>query len=167
MKLFSRCSLVLGACLILSSARGALLFYEPFNYTNGPLVTVSAGLWTTHSGTTGQLDVISGRADLRVPETEDVNTLVPGQPYSSSTSTTLYASFTINVTNLPNAAGQYFAHFKGASTSNFRAKVFVLTSGAGANAFRVGLANSANAPVVTNAVDLNLNTDYRVYLKFV
>lgn len=147
-------------------APATLLLSEPFNYTNGALVTVSAGAWTTHSGVSGQLEVVSGRLDMRVPETEDVNILVPGQPYAAASSSILYVSFLMNSSALPAAGGQYFAHFKNASTG-FRAKIFNLTSGAGPGQFRIGIADSVNNPTATNAVDLNLNTDYRVYIRYV
>lgn len=159
-------TLLLGGLPVGASA--ALLLSEPFNYTNGSLVTVGGGLWATHSGVAGQMEVISGRADLQVPETEDVNVSVPGQPYLATSSTVLYASFTVNFSALPAAEGQYFAHFKGSGTSNFRAKVFGLTSGAGPGQYRLGIANSTGSTAsATNAVDLYLNTDYRVYVRYI
>src|ERR1051325_2013971 len=145
----------------------AVLLSESFDYTNGPLVTVSAGKWVTHSGTIGQLDVISGRADLQVPETEDVNASLAGQPYPATTNVVLYASFIANYTSLPSPGGQYFAHFKDTTTSNFRAKISGLTSGAGAGAFRLAIANGASTPVATNSTDLNLSTDYRIFIRYV
>ncbi len=145
---------------------GAILLFEPFNYPNGPLVSVSGGSWTTHSGISGQMEVVSGRLDLRVPETEDVNTLVPGQPYAATSSTVLYASFIVNFSTLPAAGGQFFAHFKNATGSNFRARVFSLTSGAPAGQFRIGIANTATSPTATNLASLNLNADYRVYIRY-
>ena len=151
-----------------TTSKAALLFEDHFNYTNGTLVTVSSGLWNTHSGTTGQMEVISGRLDMRVPETEDVNTLVPGQPYLASSSVVLYASFTVNFSALPSAAGQYFAHLKGSGTSNFRGKIVALTSGASAGQYRLGiLNNSGGTASATNLTSLNLNTDYRVYIRYV
>ena len=152
--------------LVALDAPGALLLSEPFNYTNGPLVTVSGGSWSTHSGVVGQMEVIAGRLDMRVPETEDVNVLLPGQPYPAATNVVLYASFTLNFSALPSGSGQYFVHFKGSGTSNFRAKLFALTGGAGAGKYRLGIANAGNTASVTNLVDLNLNIDYRVYLRY-
>ena len=54
--------IILTAFVFASTMRthAALLLVEPFNYPDGPLVTVSAGAWTTHSGTAGQTDVIAG-----------------------------------------------------------------------------------------------------------
>lgn len=144
------------------------LLFEPFNYPNGPLVTVAGGLWSTHSGVSGQMEVTAERLDMRVPETEDVNVLLPGQPYPATTNIILYASFTVNFSTLPAVAGQYFGHFKGSGTSNFRAKVFGLTSGASDGQYRLGIANSVGSTAsATNALDLSLNTDYRVYVRYI
>jgi len=148
-------------------ASASLLLDESFSYTNGPLVTVSGGNWTTHSGTSGDVEVISGRVDLRVPSNEDVNRLIAGQPYTSASGLTLYASFTLNFSGLPSGVGTYFAHLKGSGTSNYRAKVFAFSGGAGAGQFRLGLAGAANSPAITNATFLNTNQDYRVYLRYV
>ena len=99
---FIRRVFVVAICLFTGATicNAALLLEESFPYADGPLVTVSGGAWTTHSGTTGQIGVISGRVDLRVPDTEDVNALVLGQPFPSSTNVILYASFTVNYSSL-------------------------------------------------------------------
>src|SRR5207302_3440727 len=65
------------------------------------------------------------------------------------------------------ASGEYFLHFKDTTTSNFRAKLFALTSGTGAGQFRLGVANGTNAVAsVTNTTSLSLSNDYRVYLRY-
>lgn len=157
--------------LLLACGRGiasaAMLLAEDFNYPSGPLCTVSAGLWNNHSGTHEQVMCANGRAVLRSTMSEDVNVLVPEQPFAATDSTVLYAGFTVNFSALPSTGGTYFAHFKGAGTANFRAKLFALTSGAATGKFRLGLANSANNASVTNVADLALGTDYRVYLRYV
>src|SRR5438445_12226965 len=148
-----------------SMLAAGILVQEPFNYPNGPLVSVSAGVWATHSGTTGQVEVLSGRAYLTGSESEDVNTTLAGAPYPATTNTVLYASVTVNFSSLPSASGEYFLHFKDTTTSNFRAKLFALTSGTGAGQFRLGVANGTNAVAsVTNTTSLSLSNDYRVYL---
>jgi endonuclease/exonuclease/phosphatase family metal-dependent hydrolase len=145
----------------------SLLLVEPFSYTNGPLVNVSSGLWTTHSGTTGDLQVVSGRVDLRGSGSEDVSVTLPGQPYLSTSATVLYASCTLNFSALPSSSGAYLAHFKGAGAiSNFRAKVFAFSGGAGPGKYFLGLSGDDNSPAVTNVTALNTNYDYRVYLRY-
>lgn len=146
----------------------ALLRNEPFSYPNGPLATVSGGVWATHSGIAGQLAVASGRANLSTSNTEDVNAPLAGQPYPATTNTVLHASFTANFTSLPGSYGDYFAHFKDPTGSNFRAKRFALSAGDGSQQFRLGIANGSNAvAAATHAARLNLNRDYRVYLRYV
>ncbi len=149
------------ACCPLQSA---ILLEDFFNYPDGPIVSVSAGKWTTHSGTTGQVDVASGRVVLTGSETEDVSALLAGQPYDSAGATNqLYTSFIVRFTTLPAGAGSYLAHFRDPAGSGFRARVWALTNGAAASAFRIGISSTGGSAVnVSLAQDLVLNTDYRV-----
>jgi endonuclease/exonuclease/phosphatase family metal-dependent hydrolase len=164
-KIRTVCAITIAVLIPAFKADAVLLLNEPFDYPNGTLIAVSGGSWTTHSGTAGQVDVLNGRVDLRVPDTEDVNVLVPGQPFSGTTNTVLYVSFIVNFSTLPSSGGQYFAHFRG---SAFRAKVVALTSGATAGQFRLGVLNNIGGTAsVTNLANLSLNTDYRVYLRYV
>jgi len=156
-------------CLLIAcfSARSGLLLSEPFNYPNGSLVNISTNGWSTHSGTAGDLQVVSGRAVLDDNDSEDVSASLAGQPYSGSSSNVLYASFTLNVTDLPSPSGEYFAHFKAGGLSNFRAKVFVLTSGAGGlGQYRIGISGASNSVMATNLTSLTTNTDYRVFIRY-
>jgi hypothetical protein len=153
--------------LLISRATAAVLLNEPFAYTNGPLTLVSSGAWDQHSGSTPeQVDVAAGKVNLTSGETEDVNRLLSGQPYSSGGSTNLfYARFTLRVTGLPTAGGAWFVGFKNSSTT-IRARVFTLTSGAPSGKFRLGLSTANNDDAtVTNVTDLTLNTAYNVVLK--
>ena len=121
-------------------ARAVLLLDDPFNYSNGPLVTVSGNVWVHLLGgsVTGEVTVESGRALPSETNTEDVSALLAGQPYPSSGATNVsHESFTVKFTVLPGGGGAYFAHFKDASTG-FRARVWALTGGAAPNKFRLG-----------------------------
>src|SRR5205807_485644 len=81
--------------------------------------------------------------------------------------TVLYASFFMKLTNYPSGAGTYFAHFMD-TNSEFRGRVFVLTNNAMPGAYRIGIANAAgdNAPNKVLPVDMVLNVDYQVVLKY-
>ena len=145
-----------------SSVFAIPLLTESFSYGDGSLVTVSGGKWVTHSGTTGQVDVVSGRVFLTQSESEDVSSLL-----ETNSASTLYVGLKLNVTNLPTGGIAYFAHFKDSTASNFRGKLFVTTNGATVGSFRLGIANGANTPNVLNSADLTLNTDYAVVLRYV
>lgn len=151
-----------GFLLSLCVSRAALVLSDTFSYANGSLMTNSAFLWNTHSGTTGQTQVVSGRVQLSQNQSEDVSAALTNGPYSSGM---LYASFVVNFSALPGGAGTYFAHFKDNGTMNFRAKVFATTTGAGANAFRVGVANVLNSPAAVIPVDLAPGSNYTFVLR--
>lgn len=141
----------------------AVVLFDDFTYANGSLVTNSAFLWTAHSGTTGQTQVVANRVQLSQSQSEDLARSLTNSPYTSGS---LYARFTVNFSALPNGAGTYFAHFKDAGTLGFRAKVFATTSGAAADRFRLGVANAANTPAAIVPVDLALGSNYSVVLRY-
>jgi endonuclease/exonuclease/phosphatase family metal-dependent hydrolase len=147
----------------------ALLLNDTFSYPDGPLVTVSGGVWVHHSGSVnGEVTVTSGRVFLNEANTEDVNTLLAGQPYLSSGATNVfYASFTVKFTSLPSSGGAYFAHFKDSSTG-FRARIWALTSGAATGKFRLGISSTSGSVIsATSPVDLSLNMDYTIVTRLV
>jgi Immunoglobulin domain len=161
-------------CLAVISVRADLIWYEPFNYNDGAIITNSSGLWTRHGGTANPSDVlvknhkveISATGGATVTRQDDVHRLFPAA-YTNS-QIVVYASFTINVTNLPNAAGTYVTHFSDNTTSNFLGRVFLLTGTnlCLPNTFRIGIA-AANGTV--NQIfpkDLALNTDYQVVASY-
>jgi endonuclease/exonuclease/phosphatase family metal-dependent hydrolase len=153
---------------LLPLAHSAPLVHDAFDYPDGALVNVSSGVWNTHSGTTGQLQVVSGRALLANTNSEDVNTVL-GQSFPTTSGAWLYASFTLNLAHIPSAGGDFFAHFKGSgTTSGFHDKVFVTTNGVPYGFYRLGLANEAtSAPSVVLASNLTINTDYTVVTRLV
>ena len=158
------------AAFLLSAtlARAVLLLDDPFNYSNGPLVSVSSNLWVHHSGLADEVRVESGRVLLSEANTEDVNRLLAGQPYPATGATNVfYASFTVKFTVLPGSGGTYFAHFKNSSTG-YRARIWALPSGAAPNKFRLGISSTSGSVIsATNPVDLSLNADYTVVTRLV
>jgi endonuclease/exonuclease/phosphatase family metal-dependent hydrolase len=159
------------AAFLLSAtlAGAAPLLSDSFSYPDGSLVGVSSGVWAHHSGSvTGQVAVASGRVLLNEDNTEDVNSLLAGQPYPSTGATNVfYASFTVKFTSLPSGGGTYFAHFKNSSTT-FRARIWALTGGAAPDRFRLGISSTSGSDIsATNTMDLHLNTDYTVVARLV
>lgn len=156
--------LLLNLCagaLFYGTAHAAVILNEPFNYADGPLTTVSGGIWANHSGTALQLDVASGKAVVSQSEAEDVNAFLSGQPYSTGN---LYASFVVNLSGLPSGTGGYFAHFKD-DASGFRARVFTSITGATAGQFRVGIANGTGTAAIVPK-DLSTGQDYTLVLRY-
>src|SRR5712692_11787358 len=150
------------AC-VLASAQAGVILSDTFSYLDGPLVGAAGSPWKTFIGTTGQVDVISGRVHLTAAETEGVRAPLTGAPYAFGA---LYASFTLNLKTLPTAGGNYFAAFKDNGTSNFRARVFVLTGGAAPGMYRVGIANAAASAVAVLATDLTPGVDYQLVVRY-
>lgn len=151
-------------CAPLSEA--SIIFSDSFDYPNGSIVTNSGGVWLTHSGTTGQVQVVSNRVLLSQTNTEDINAQLAGQPYPASTNVLLYARFTINCAVLPSGAGTYFAHFKDATASGFRDKIFATTNGVPTGFFRVGISSITNSNFEVINSNLNLNTDYVLVTRY-
>jgi hypothetical protein len=163
--------------LAIMSARADLIWYEGFNYADGNIPTTSSGIWARQSGSLNDAFVKNHKLEISasspgiVPRTDDVNrklAVTAGSPYTNSVvNPTIYASFTVNVTNFPNAAGTYFAHFiNGAST--FMGKVWALSNNAALpNTFRIGASSaSSTAPSQVFPIDLATNTDYQVVVEY-
>jgi endonuclease/exonuclease/phosphatase family metal-dependent hydrolase len=166
MKIFPGCAFII---LFVGAASAEILLTDSFDYSNGPLITVSDGKWTNHSGAVGELNVDSERAFLKAADTEDVSAILAGQPYDSDGATNIfYAGFSVRFTSLPSASGTYFAHFKTVSGSTFRARIWALTDGAAQGKFRIGISSTSSTSVAAVfPEDLNLNTDYTVVTRLV
>ncbi len=155
--------IALASLAVSLSASAALILDEPFSYADGSLVSLTTN-WLTHSGTvTGQVDVVSEQVVLTQSESEDVNRLLPGGPYSNGV---LYASFRVNFSALPAGTGGYFLHLKDDGTSNLKARVFASTSGAASGAYRIGIAKGGNSPVYVPR-DLSRETSYLLVVRYV
>lgn len=153
---------VMGAIILPVSA--SVLFSDDFNaYADGPLTTVSGGVWANHSGTVGQVDVLSHAVLLTENESEDVNALIGGGPYTTGV---LYYGLTVNFSELPTRPdGGYFAHFKDASTG-FRARLFVTTIDAAPGTYRLGINNGSTPVSAIFPLDLTLNTYHQAIVRY-
>jgi endonuclease/exonuclease/phosphatase family metal-dependent hydrolase len=154
------------ACLCLSvftaSSPAAVLLTENFNYTNGPLITVSGSNWQNISGTSNQLTVTNSRVSMNLTSTEDAHVFLSPPPSTD----TVYAGFTLRFSTMPPGGGSYFALFKdtGASTG-FRARVWALTNSAPGGKYRLGMSSTTGTLNVTNTTDLSTNVDYRAVVR--
>src|SRR5438876_8044337 len=122
-------------------ARAAVIFSDNFTYPDGPLVGAPGSTWASHSGTAGQVNVASNQVQLTQAESEDVNAMLAGNPYSTGT---LYAGMDFNFSGLPGGTGGYFMHFKESGTTIFRGRVFATITGAAAGSYRIGISNGSN-----------------------
>ena len=142
----------------------AVVFYEPFDYADGSLLTNSGFLWAHRSGSNGQCAVLAGELQLSGAQTEDVLGLLAGGPYQRSNRTVLYASFKLRVETLPKPRPEYFAHFAD-GTSTLRGRVFAGTTNAAPGCYRLSVANGSET-VVELAQDLQTNVTYRVVSRY-
>src|SRR6185295_5714708 len=103
------------------SVRADVLFNEGYNYADGAITNVAAGTWVKHSGNAGaDAFVINKRQQVGMARQDDVNRPFPAG--YNATVTNIFASFTVNCTNLPTASN-YFAHFI-TGTSVFHGRVW-------------------------------------------
>jgi hypothetical protein len=140
-----------------------VVFYDHFDYPNGSLLTNSAFLWNTRSGTPGQCQVENNQLLLCATQTEDVVALLIGAPYARSNSTVLYAAFNFHFFTLPKPTAGLFAHFGNGST--LRGRIYAGTTNAADGFFRLHVSNGAGASVEL-PIDLDTNITYEVVTRY-
>lgn len=108
----------------------------------------------------GQLIVASSAS-------EDVGILLSDQTYDAESEVTLYASFTLTVTDKPSSGGGYFAHFRGGSSATFRGRLFIAASEDG-EGFRLGISKGGSSFADSAMLDqtLELNQSYRIVMSY-
>jgi hypothetical protein len=141
-----------------------VLLFDNFRYPIGSLVTNSAFFWSTHSGTTGQLQTVTGGIQVAFFQSEDVHALLVGEPHETGAGKVLYASLKVSFNALPLAAGEYFAHFN--HSSSFRARLFAATTNAADGSLRLGLGNGNSPQSIQLPVDLSLSNVYQVVIRY-
>jgi hypothetical protein len=140
-----------------------VIFYDPFDYPDGSLLTNSAFLWGHRSGVFGQAQVTNGKLKVATDQTEDVIAPLIGGPYVRSNSTVLYASFKFKFLSLPKSAPGLFAHF--ADGSVLRGRIYASTSNALEGNFRLFIANGSNTNTMVPAL-LSTNFTYTVVTRY-
>lgn len=147
-----------------------VLFVDNFDYSDGALISVSAGLYSTHGGTAGQIDVSSGLLNVTGSESEDVNGPLIDAPHSTSSPYALYSRFVVNASVSPDDIGNYFAHFKDDGTFNLRDRIFASTAGTNTpNTYRLGTGNTSGTTNTTAQfpLDLELGSNYVVVTRLI
>ena len=152
-------ALVFCSFLSAASMRADVMWQELFNYTNGPIIVTSTNalpptnaVWIRHSGSASPSDAIVNNNRLENSATggtdsrqDDVHRNFPAA-YTNNGPIAVYASFIVNCTNLPNAAGTYFAHFY-SNSSTFYGRIYALvgTNLCLPNTYRLGISGSSGA----------------------
>lgn len=162
---------ILGVAVIAMFAgvsQAAIVVNEPFNYNDGPLVgndPAIGGVWGTHSGTAGQVQVSGGKITLVHPtQSEDVNVPFEGG-VAAGAGAILTANFDLTVPQItPTVNSVAFAHFL-EGTSFFAARIWITAPSAGGSGFRLALSNDnsitdGDGEIFTG--DLAFNTTYRI-----
>ena len=142
-----------------------VLFYDPFNYGNGSLLTNSGFFWDHRSGTImGECQVTNGALQVTAAQAEDVSATLVGAPYLKGSNTVLYAAFKMTVLTLPKSTPDYFAHF--ASGTTHRGRIYVgAPTNAAPGSLRLYVSNATDANTVS-AGDLRTNTPCTVVLRY-
>ena len=142
----------------------SILFYDPFTYANGSLLTNSGFLWDHAAGTTvGECLVTNGQLQVTAAQTEDVCARLIDAPYAKGSNTVIYAAFKVRFLTLPKSTPDYFAHFISGSAHRGRIYAGVLTNAPGVLRLYVSNASDTNAVL---AGDLNTNTLVTLVLRY-
>ena len=140
----------------LASAQASLPLVERFNYPAGNLTgnTINGGTWSqTGSNTASPVQVTTGSLSYSGLPASVGNKVVllngsnyedPGLDITPTTST-VYASFILNVVNPGNTTGDYFFNFSsGGSATDYKARVSV-RQGSAAGTYNIGLRGDSGA----------------------
>ncbi len=140
---------------------GQVIATDNFTYSDGPLVP--NGGWETHSGTTGNLLIVQGKA-LVQHGTPDEDANLPFTPVNSGN---IYYSFDFSVNNpggaIAGSDNEYFAHFKTSGTGFFGRMSIVPPSANGD--FAVGIATGSEAAVAW-PTDFSYDITYRAIVRY-
>lgn len=161
------------------SGNGAsnLLLLENFTYAVGGLTANSGGAWVENSGGgTNNIPVVAGALTFAgYPSSNTGNSITlttSGQDaYRAFTSASvssgdLYVSFLLNATSAQAAGDYFFGLLPDNSATNYTARTFIKSSGAG---YVMGVSKGsvgANETAVYGSTVLSFNTTYLVVIKY-
>ena len=157
---------ILWSCLAVASLRADVVFKETFNYIDGVSIAVGTNNlgvtnWFRHSGTSGDSLIRNQNLQVGMARQDDVN-----RPFNNgftNSVTNIFASFTVNCTNLPTASN-YFAHFF-RDTQTFHARTWN-APGSLPGTWKLGITTVSGTIGLIRffPVDLATNTDYQVVI---
>jgi hypothetical protein len=147
------------------SARAEILFQDYLNYSNGLIAT--DGVWQVYYPSPPVGDAVVSN-NLLILKTSDKDSVEA--PFTNNTSSTLvYASFTIKVTSLPSASGSYFAEFQNTNDSADLAHFFAASGKSLVpGTYRLAIANYAtsSSSATFYPLDLATNITYWVVMSY-
>jgi hypothetical protein len=151
-----------------SLARADILLTDTFSYPNGAIVGAAGSPWVANTGTAGTMLATNNSLEVNAGRSEDIAALLSAPVTSTGAVTVVYASFSVNALSLPTVAGAYFAHFTGGGLSLHRGRIFIATTNAAANKFRLSIANTTGGTATNGQlnVDFDTNTTYKVVTRF-
>lgn len=169
---FSRflCVAFCGALLMAAtSVNAAIILDDNFDRPNGSLVGTNptpgpGGVWTTHSGTAGDLLISGGKALIQhgVPS-EDANS-----SFGNFSAGVLTAAFDIIVNDdTPISGGdfEYFAHFSDGGTSLFRARLDVVNPSSTGD-YTLGISSAGGTAETVFPTDFDFGDTVSLTLSF-
>jgi len=159
------------------SARADLIWYEGFDYADGPINITGTNIdgstnWFNYSGNSDAMvanhmleNAASGTGTALNRSGDNYRPFCTSSCSYTSAPTVLYFSFTVNSTNFADADGGYFAHVALGAVS-FNCKIFGLLSPGLPNTWQLGVSASNNTANVVFPADLATNVDYQVVVEW-
>jgi PEP-CTERM motif len=156
--------------VVVAAANAGIIADDNFNRPDGSLVgTVPTpgpgGVWTSHSGTLGDLLISSGQAIVQhgVPS-EDAHT-----QFVDVTSGVITADLDVTVnddTQITAGDSEYFAHFMTDGSFNFTSRLYVVPANTPGNDYTLGLSTSSGGFTETFPTDFTYGDQIHVSLTY-
>ncbi len=129
---------------ILNDDFQGMLLSESFDYESGPVTDVSSGKWKHTSGNSSEMNIFAGQLDLNEIQSEDVMIDIPVFGAVETFSNTEYEYFVgmdLFVAKAPQGEGNYWAHFRGNTSSTFKGRLFSRAVNPAEGTFEFGISH--------------------------